>query len=361
MNIWLVALFFVYAIMLVELSRYVKYSFCALWIAIPFVVMIAMRSNLVPDTQNYIDVYTGLFLNNIMGKEGVLEVGWLILNKCVKFFAGDNYVILFGTLTTINLGILAFAAKRLIKQSDKTYCNRHFFTALFLVSYMAFFGLYYNAIVLRAGIALSLIVLATTYCVQIQKTKLDYLKIAFLMFLSSNMHITATIFGGIVVLLSLFSKQYSPKIYYIIWGMTGIAYFGNLLGGVVNEIFNKGNIFYILDMMSTFQGDFSNKMNYYAQDALVGYSSGSKISFKFTFYWLSSLLFLPKTRYSSLSGTTKYLNVYLLGLILFAVSRNILLIERITDYFLLYSVCLYALYLSDKKAYKYLNYNIIMI
>jgi hypothetical protein len=162
------------------------------------------------------------------------------------------------------------------------------------------------------------------------------------------MHVTATVFGGIVICLSFFTKRYSLKIYYIFWVVIGIIYLANLFGDWIAEFFNKRYISSILSV-DIFQEDFTKKMDYYAQDALV-HGLSSSISFKFVFYWLSCLLFFYKIKHSPLLITAKYLNVYLFGLFLFAVSRNILLIERVTDYFLLFSVCLFSFYLSDRKA-----------
>jgi hypothetical protein len=363
MNIWLVSIFFVYAVLIVELSRKSRFLWGVLGIAIPFIILIATRSNLVPDTQNYIDLYKGLFLSNFTEKVGVYEMAWLILSRCIKFFAGNNYVIFFGVLTTINIIIIAFAARRLVRQSNEIVRNQYFFIALFTILYMAFFGLYYNAIVLRAGIALSLLVLATTYCVQAKKKKIDYLIIVFLIFISGNMHITTTVLGGVVICLLFFTKQYSVKRYYLLWGIIGMVYFGNLFGGWISDIFNRGDISSILSI-GLFQEDFTKKMDYYAQDALIhrlAFDARPTISLKFVFYWLSCLLFFYKIKHSPLLIAAKYLNVYMFGLFIFAFSRNILLIERVTDYFLLFSTCLFSFYLSDKKAYIHtINYYLVL-
>jgi hypothetical protein len=160
------------------------------------------------------------------------------------------------------------------------------------------------------------------------------------------MHVTATVFGGIVICLSFFTKRYSLKIYYIFWAVIGIIYLANLFGDIA-EFFNK-RLSFILSM-DMFREDFTNKMDYYAQNTQF-HRLSSSISFKFVFYWLSCLLFFYKIKHSPLLITAKYLNVYLFGLFLFAVSSNILLIERVTDYFLLFSVCLFSFYLSDRKA-----------
>jgi hypothetical protein len=363
MNIWLVFTFFFYAILLVEVARQSKSSLGILGIAIPFIILIATRSNLVPDTLSYINIYKSLFVNEFTEKEGLYEIGWLMLSRCIKLFAGDNHVVFFGAIATINIIITAFTARRLASQSNEIVCKRSFFIALFTVLYMAFFGLYYNAITLRAGLALSLLALATSYCVQIKNKKIDYLKIAFLVFVSGNMHVSATVFGIIVICLSLFTKQYSLKMYYILWGVVGMIYLGNLFGSWITEIFSKEQISSILSM-DIFQDDFTKKMNYYSQDALVhrfAFDTSRTISFKFIFYWLSCLLFFHKIKKSPSLMVAKYLNIYLFGLILFAISHNILLIERVTDYFLLYSVCLFSFYLSNKKVYgRVANYYLIL-
>ncbi len=77
----------------------------------------------------------------------------------------------------------------------------------------------------------------------------------------------------------------------------------------------------------------------------------SRVSLKFLFFWMSALLFIDGVRSNNSLYYFKYLNVYLFGLMIFALGRSILLIERVTDYFLIYSIILFWYNFKGKKIF----------
>ena len=78
------------------------------------------------------------------------------------------------------------------------------------------------------------------------------------------------------------------------------------------------------------------------------------VSMKFMFFWIMSFFLIFYSINSKIYF--KYLNVYLIGLLIFGLFRSILLIERVTDYFLLFSFVCFYLFLIMQKPLKFWLY-----
>ncbi len=57
----------------------------------------------------------------------------------------------------------------------------------------------------------------------------------------------------------------------------------------------------------------------------------------------------------------KYLNVYLLGVVIFSLFRSVLLVERVTDYFLLFSFVLFFIFLLKQRNHKFWLYYVPLV
>ena len=100
----------------------------------------------------------------------------------------------------------------------------------------------------------------------------------------------------------------------------------------------------------------SNKLSNYGGESLF-MSEG--ISMKFVFYWIMAIVML-----FNVNGSPKFYrlyNVYIVGLLIFSLMRSVLLIERVTDYFLMFSFILFYVFISKKEGWKYWMYYVSIV
>lgn len=327
------------------------------WLYIIFFCLItANRSILVPDTENYIDYFTTTTFSFDDFNYYSFEIGFQIFSKLIKLIVGDNVFLYFFIITFINLVIIDGTIRRLNKIStisddivieDNNNCNTYSSSILPLILYLAFYGIYFNCIVLRVGLSLSLIAFASTFMINETRTKSDYIIAILLLIIAYFIHATA-ILGILILMVLSFSKKLSIKNYVIIGITIGIIYFLNFsskLGdGVTSFISSLNTLASLSTKLSNYEGN-------------VTFDVG--ISFKFVFFWIFYFILL----FSNIRNNTyyKYLNLYLLGLLLFALFRPVLLIERVTDFFLFFSFIVFYLFLEKQSSLKFMLYISIMI
>lgn len=325
-----------------------------IWILIvPFCVIAATRNIDVPDTEIYINYYLLEDTDLSYFVDYGFEFGYQLTTKLFKLIANENHTVYFGLLTFLNSILIFIASLQLSKNlfsddssenrnnkfSEKTVLN----SATFYTLYIAFFGFYVNFIVLRAGVAFSFLILAMSIALKTNKKIIDYIFISILILFSISFHTTGLI--GIIILLTvLFTKQYSNKFYITILSIIGLFYFLNItsrLGGVVFSYISSLNTLTML----------SNKLSNYGGESLF-MSEG--ISMKFVFYWIMAIVML-----FNVNGSPKFYrlyNVYIVGLLIFSLMRSVLLIERVTDYFLMFSFILFYVFISKKEDWKFWLY-----
>ena len=358
MAIIIIIIFFLGCFLMIFIERNLKIPFSKWIFIIPFTLMIANRRIEVPDTQPYKEFFLLTDTNIKYFNDSGFEVGFQLYSKIIKIFVSKSYTWYFALITLTNLLIIDFALNRIVNifKKDRSLLpitdfsqeTSHFeikntYTILPLTLYVAFFGLYFNAIVLRVGISLSLLVLTSYFAIKPNKRLTDWLLIFFLLVFEYFFHTTALI-GILIVLILVYSKQLSFKSYFRIWLVIGLVYFTNImsrLGGIIINFISSLNNLTML----------SNKLDFYGDNSVF---NDNRISNKFMFYWLFCFIIIKLIR----SGTVfyKYLNVYLTGLAIFAVFRAVLLVERVTDFFLLFSIVIFYLFLIQMNKLKFWMY-----
>ena len=363
MNILFLFLFIICCLFISHIERnyvvpYIKWVFI-----IPFCIIIAIRSIKVPDTEMYIE-YFGLdhsdFFNFNLAS---FEIGFQFFTKLTKILLNENFTLYLGLITLINLIIVEFSVNRIgklyLKELVKEKSFKDFnienrfninpsYSILPLTLYVAFFGIYLNAVVLRVGITLSLVVLASTFAIKEKKSKLDYLLILLLLILGYLFHSTAII--GFLIILFLFSKiKFSKKTYLGIWFFIGIIYFTNFSTWLGNTVFSfmlsLNEITVLATKLSSYEGNVIHEIQ--------------GVSMKFVFFWIMAFVLILKGLSSEIYY--KYLNVYLTGLALFGLFRSVLLIERVTDFFLLFSFVIFYLFLLMQNKYMFWLFYIFIV
>lgn len=355
MNILLILLFVLGCFLFTQIER--KYIIPHLnWgFVIVFCLLLANRSMSVPDTDAYYAHFVTTTTTFDDFGDFYFETGFQIFVKMLKIISRGNFVLYLGLITLTNLLIINFSINLIGKlfraEQEKNVLNftlvdyngffrNPYFAILPLTLYIAFFGIYLNAIVLRVGITLSLIVLSSCFAIKEKKNFFDYLFIFFLIVLGYYFHSTSLIGILIVVLLSLRVK-FEKKTYLIIWFLIGLVYFTNFSAWLGNSVFSfmlsLNELTILATKLSSYDGNVVQELQ--------------GVSMKFVFFWIMGLLLILENVKSEIYN--KYLNVYLTGLVLFALFRSVLLIERVTDYFLLFSFVIFYLYLIVQKPHKF--------
>lgn len=363
MDILYLILFIIGCFLLSSAEKVVRLNFIKWLFIIPFCLLVANRSVRVPDT----DVYMSYFLledpSFLFYNDYGYELGFQTLTKMFKFLVGENYTLYFGLIILTNLLIIDFALTRICKiyyldQHDLLSSNdlgksikENVYSVLPLTLYVAFFGLYFNAIVLRVGIALSLLLLTSSFAIKPNKRVSDYLLIILLLVLSYFFHATAVL-GVLVILIILFSKRLSKKTYIWIFSIIGVIYFLNLTSRLGGSVFAFISSLNALTM-------FSSKLTGYEGDSYSKIFFSEGISMKFIFYWFMSFVLILNRSPSKIYY--KYLHVYLAGLAVFALFRSVLFVERVTDFFLLFSFVLFFLFLLKQVNVKFWAYFIAIV
>jgi len=362
MSLVYIIIFIIGCFLFTFFERNYKIPFVKWIFIIPFCLIIANRSLDVPDTGSYINYLLSEDASLSNYDDFGFEVGFQTFTKIAKSIVDENYYLYFTLITLTNLLIIDLSLTRIFnifcQEDDDSFkalnslesvelLNKY--SILPLTLYVAYFGIYFNAIVLRVGISLSLLVLSASFAIKPQKNILDYLIIVALLFVGYLFHATAVL-GIIIILILLYSKQQSLKKYVWICTLIGIIYFSNLTSRLGDTVFGFISSLNTLSMLS-------GKLNNYGGDSAM--FDVSKISTKFVFFWLMSFALIFNQTESKVYF--KFLNVFIAGLGLYALFRSVLLVDRVTDFFLLFSFIVFYLFLIKQSAVKFWFYYIFIV
>ncbi|MDX6182203.1 EpsG family protein [Flavobacterium sp. Fl-77] len=356
MDILLLLFFFIGCFLVTFLERKSLIPFLKWFFILPFCFILANRSLKVPDTEAYYEYFYDSDYTSIDDfSHSSFEIGFQFFSKVIKVIVGDNFVFYLAIITLLNLLIIDFATKRIsylfeIEQKNSglqdcfygknRFLSNSYFSIIPLTLYVAYFGIYTNAIVLRVGIAISLLVLIVSYALKERKSVLDIFKIVGLFVLGYFFHATMLL-GIFVVLIMFINKSFPQKRYLWICFIIGFVYFSNLSTllsiSVFSFITSLNELTVLASKMSSYEGNVVQEVG--------------GISNKFVFYWVMAFVLIF---YSSSSKIYfKLLNVYLVGLAIFALFRSVILIERVTDYFLTFSFIIFYIFLITQKPHKF--------
>ena len=251
----------------------------------------------------------------------------------MKIFIGPNYFIYFFIIVIINLTLIVVSLKNIFGRSLK-YNN--FFIAITI--YISYYGFYYNAIVLRAGLAISIVLLAASFALNKR-----WLISILLILLAVSFHQSAII--GLVILLILkYEIKFSKKTYLIIWVGIGVILFSK-----IGTYFMLDFILYILNYFPDYSVYISN----------LSFST-TLTSWNIFYYFLGGIFLTYRKdddRFYSI------LNIYYIGILLIALVPGMNILYRALDYFTVFNFILFHMYLLDRKLYitKYLMFSLYIL
>jgi hypothetical protein len=293
-----------------------------------FILLASFRSLSVPDTIQYLTSYQylKLELSNIFSNS--FEIGFEILSIFIKRFAGSNYILFFGVIAGTNL----FLINKVITKYGMTL------TIAPLIIYLSYYGFYFNFIILRAGLAFSLLMYSWSL---FRNNKIASL---ILFFISVSFHQSALI-GIIGYLVIIISRKVSSKSY-IIWLIVIISlYFIRidlLLYNFIVTFILENNLFV------------GNRFIFYITN--IKFNEG--ISFRFLLNFIV-VIFLIFTKVNKPNYYHDLLNIYMIGMTIVAFFSSFIWIERLSDFLIATNFILITLALNNLKD-KYLKLLIIL-
>lgn len=263
------------------------------------------RSDSVPDTINYMDMYSGDYVG------GVVEPGFLGACSLFRSIGLPFYMFLF-SISVVCLSLWRKISKQVI---DSKYI------LLAFIVYMSYMGIYYNGVVLRAYIAIVVVYVGIYYFI-IQKK--NYLLFCITCLLACLFHLSAFAFFIIPVLLN---KKYSNLILLIcICGSFALMLLNSSVGLITSILTG------ITSKLSAIAGDrFSNYLN----NVETGVLSLNSIK-----YLLSGLMCIyVRDKISSEQITEEmnlFLNIYLFGICSYFLLNFIPSASRLAQLFLFF-------------------------
>ena len=161
--------------------NYDVYKFSTIFLIIIYSIIISFRSPaLFPDLSEYIDFYKSIeILNNHSENYSYFEPGFILISRIIKSVVGNNYQIYLAIISFIQISILSyglyiifyyiFNKETELFQNDKTI--NYSYKALFysVAIYLPYYGLYYNAIVIRQAFSIAILLLAIAYYITNKK------------------------------------------------------------------------------------------------------------------------------------------------------------------------------------------------
>ena len=334
MNIILTIIVFFFCILLSYANIKYKNKYIYILASLLLSLIVGIRTTNVPDTENYLDFFDNISFSNLLSSY-TFEPGFQLFTLFLKYVTLGNPIIYFFAVSIINCSILYYSLKNIDEDDNKN-------PTLLLVLYYAFFGLFYNAIVIRAGIAISIVIYAISldYASQVKEVHRKTIKIISLFALAISFHYTALL-GIFVYFIYKKAIRFTRLSYLIIWLIIFLIAISNSSIYIVNSLVKL-----IISIFDLVQGTDLNKYSYYLTEL---YDLNDKLPFRVLFQLLIALLMIFWNG-QICSFHFRSFNVYLVGLFLSSIFFSIEQLSRITDYFLIFSsFCLYFILKANMK------------
>lgn len=313
-----------------------KYLFFIITFTAIITYIIATRDQSIPDTEPYINGY--LYNADIFDfKSSPFEKGYTVLMRTSKLIFGDNYDLFFAIFPVANILILLkscnYISSAITNQTKYIEYKEAFNPLVLLLIYFSYYGIYHNAIVLRAGISTSLVFLSLAVFLKSDKFQFKSLLI---FIIASLFHSSA------LVCVPMFWIAKTKKFMRVNARVTFLLIIMciYLISPLLNFIMEPINQLFLI--MEDSKASELSKFSAYNNNSLF---VDSGMSFKFMFFYFFGWLFSLKN--SNIPIADKFLRIYLIGLSIWALFRPLLLIERITDFYTFMYIPLAMIYFYD--------------
>jgi len=294
---------------------------------VSFIIAAGFRDVSVPDTPEYIYLFESynysLFDDQHIGQ----EFGFVFLGKLIKYFF-DSSIFYFITITSINIFLIRSSLKNL-------NCN----ISLGLIAYISFYGLSFNFIFLRVGLAISLFI----YCFSLIVTSNKF-KAVFFIVIAPFFHKSIVLPIAALPILKLDIKR-NLAIYILFICL--VLY----ISGATDFL-----VFQVFEIIKSF--GFFSKYLYYVENAKfdTGYSARYLMNLVIMLFIL-----IFTTEFDEMKELVK---LCLLGLLLTALFSVFLWVDRITDAFVVFNFIIVTMFACEKNEFgglKSLNISIYFV
>lgn len=300
-----------------------------------FSITVGIRELSIPDTRAYYNMFKEINTNILEINYSYFEFGFIVISKIIKNLT-TNVRVYFGLISVINL-LLIIKVFNLLKLNKVL--------SLGMIIYFSYYGIYYNMIVLRLGLACSFLMLSIVYLEKNKKIN------SLILFICSYFFHKSVIYSGLIFIIS--KKKLKVKQYFFIILLIGIVYYGQLGKYFLKECLDG----YVKTYINYFP--FENRYLIYIDNFLESFSENKfEYSFKFLLNYILVIFILIENKYNFF-----YLNIVLLGLSIFAFFNNFIAVERVSDLYIMFNIINIIQNLNDRKfkIKKYFLLNIVII
>lgn len=329
-----------------------NYAFQNVLIVFLYLLLIGNRSiEGTADTPLYADEFSSVTLQYLYTPDNVdtlyrYEYGYSLLSQIIKFVFGDNLSAFFMIIALLQATCVYFGFRNFMDLYNKSSNAFILFIPCFAI-YIAVAGFMYNAIVLRAGIAISLQFLATSLLL-----KRKYVQGTMFFCISLTFHNTAFIGLGILLFM-LLNRVYSAKVYYA-WLSSFLILYLLKIHVWISSITSGSLIL----LFSSNDDQTTSKLSNYLSN-----SSDSSSSYSI-FIFINFALSYLTVRYSDLGNklTNKLIRINLFSTCFLALMSAIPIVSRVFDYYLVFNVIVFYLCFIDKfNTYKGIIFSALVI
>lgn len=308
-----------------------------------FVIIMAIRPIGMPDTQAYADMYQKVNLHTEYGfsitrtcPQIDIEYGFLYFIKLAKALKISFRMFL--AMQALFCSVLVYLSIKNINEFLESDCKINI--PLFLVIYYSFFGVYYEGIAIRAGMAISL----GLYSISLILLGKQFKGILCVL-LSILFHRMGVINLAMAVIIKTIPLLKNKKYYFIIW---------LVLGGIfLSPLYRMINEWGFSMMGKALNWIGLNTFSHY----LVRINSGG-VGKKVIFFWLIGVIPIFWVTYSP--KIHKLINWYYVSLIMIMMVSIVPLPNRIYDYGMISSVP-FIYYTFTNSRSKHMSWNVKMI
>lgn len=290
--------------------------------SILFSLLVSTRSLDVPDTLAYYKYYMDIPMrfDYLLSMESGFGVGYTLINYLTKLFFIGEYRAVFFIIAFINYWSTYFGLKLIFKKENNLilFC---------LIMFISFFGLYYSAMVLRQGLVFSILIVSLGLL--INKKIIASLLLGFISVFFHSSGFLVLLILAIYKILPIFKKQ----TYLIILILLGFIYYSR-----VSLLLNSEEIIRLISRIPFF--DYSR---YYY---LIDYNQLNSNWYLYLLLSGISIAFFIEDKNKLIK---RIFNLFIIGLLLMTIFRGISILERVTDYFVLFSFMLYGFIIYKTK------------
>jgi len=295
---------------------------------------VAIRGRNTPDTSGYLNFYETVTPGDF---SSVLyytyEIGFQLLTHILKMLFSGNKIIYLFSIALLNSILVVDATRKIIHRAFCENINLKFPLLFSIIIYFSYYGIFYNAITIRAALAMGLYLEALAIVLKKSISLVDLAILAFVLFISYFFHTSSVVFFCIIIV-SFFNLRLSSRTYLFVWLFCSLIFFSR-----INVLLVESLVTGSLTVMSTLSGTIFSKFSLYED---VFSELEYKLSFKYIFQLVLGLLFLIGPIHKSRTYY-KLLNIYFCGLLVGAFLAPISMIYRITDFFFIVTFLLFTL------------------